>query len=144
MQSPSRILVTALSAVLLLPAAASAQEVIEPMPPLPCGGECWWPVGATAQLDAIEADIEVGDAVAVASYRFELSNPVADDRMGGAPAEGRIVFPVPAGSSVTDLVLSGGPETLEGRLLDADDATLHLRGHRAPPHRPGAAAFAGG
>jgi Ca-activated chloride channel family protein len=43
--------------------------------------------------------------------------------MGGAPAEGRIVFPVPAGSSVTDLVLSGGPETLEGRLLDADDAT---------------------
>ena len=33
------------------------------------------------------------------------------------------VFPVPAGSSVTDLVLSGGPETLEGKLLDADDAT---------------------
>ena len=127
MQSPSRILVTALSAVLLLPAAASAQDVIEPMPPvppLPCGGECWWPVGATAQLDAIEADIEVGDAVAVASYRFELSNPVDDARLGGAPAEGRIVFPVPAGSSVTDLVLSGGPETLEGRLLDADDATL--------------------
>ena len=28
-----------------------------------------------------------------------------------------------AGSSVTDLVLSGGPETLEGTLLDADDAT---------------------
>jgi Ca-activated chloride channel family protein len=127
MQSPSRILVTALSAVLLLPAAASAQDVIEPMPPvppLPCGGECWWPVGATAQLDAIEADVEVGDGTAVASYRFELSNPVDDARLGGAPAEGRIVFPVPAGSSVTDLVLSGGPETLEGRLLDADDATL--------------------
>ena len=43
--------------------------------------------------------------------------------MGGPGAEGRIVFPVPAGSSVTDLVLSGGPETLEGELLDADEAT---------------------
>ncbi len=39
-----------------------------------------------------------------------------------APAEARIVVPVPPGSSVVDLVLAGGPETLEGRLLDAGDA----------------------
>jgi Ca-activated chloride channel family protein len=91
------------------------------MPPLPCPG-CWWPVDQVAQLDGIEADIAVTDGVTVARYRFELSNPAPKDR-GGPGAEGRIVFPVPAGSSVTDLVLSGGPETLEGKLLDADDAT---------------------
>jgi len=121
MRSIPRILVTALSAVLLIPAASSAQDVIEP--PIRCL-DCWWPVGSVAQLDAIEADIEVSDAKAVARYRFDLSNPDRDGiRHGGPAAEGRIVFPVPAGSSVTDLVLSGGPETLEGRLLDAEDAT---------------------
>ena len=103
---------------------ASAQDIIDPRPPLPCGGECWWPVGSVAQLDAIEADIEVSDGKSITHYRFELSNPDSSrDRRGGPGAEGRIVFPVPPGSSVTDLVLSGGPETLEGRLLDADDAT---------------------
>ncbi|MGD8485524.1 MAG: VWA domain-containing protein, partial [Chloroflexota bacterium] len=124
MRSLSRIIVIALAALLLLPAATSAQDrrqPIEPMPPLPCPG-CWWPVDQVAQLDGIEADIAVTDGVTVARYRFELSNPAPKDR-GGPGAEGRIVFPVPAGSSVTDLVLSGGPETLEGKLLDADDAT---------------------
>lgn len=124
MRSLSRIIVTALSGLLLLPAVASAQDIIDPRPPLPCGGECWWPVGTVAQLDAIEADIEVTDGMSIARYRFELSNPdPTGQRRGGPGAEGRIVFPVPPGSSVTDLVLSGGPETLEGRLLDADDAT---------------------
>ena len=124
MRSLSRIIVIALAALLLLPAAGRAQEVrpIEPpMPPLPCPG-CWWPVDQVAQLDGIEADIEVTDGVSIARYRFDLSNPAEQD-FGGPGAEGRIVFPVPAGSSVTDLVLSGGPETLEGKLLDADDAT---------------------
>ena len=122
MRSLSRIIVTALAATLALPAAVSAQIVEpEPMPPVPCPG-CWWPVDQVAQLDGIDADIEVVDGTAVARYRFDLSNPAEVDR-GGPGAEGRIVFPVPAGSSVTDLVLSGGPETLEGKLLDADDAT---------------------
>jgi Ca-activated chloride channel family protein len=111
-----------LSALLLLPMAASAQDIIEPPLPPPCDIECWWPAGQVAQLDGIDADIEVTDGKSVARYRFDLSNP-ADPDMGGPGAEGRIVFPVPAGSSVTDLVLSGGPETLEGRLLDAEDAT---------------------
>ncbi|RKY15829.1 MAG: hypothetical protein DRQ55_19055, partial [Planctomycetota bacterium] len=92
------------------------------MPPMPCPG-CWWPVDAVAQLDGIEADIDVTDGKTVARYRFDLSNPAPDGHHGGPGAEGRIIFPVPSGSSVTDLVLSGGPETLEGRLLDADDAT---------------------
>jgi Ca-activated chloride channel homolog len=110
-----------LSVLLLLPIAASAQE-IEPRI-MPCEFECWWPAGGVAQLDAIEADIEVSDGKAVARYSFELSNPVpAGEWQGGPGAEGRIVFPVPAGSSVTDLVLSGGPETLEGELLDAEKA----------------------
>ena len=123
MRSLSRIIVTLLAALLLLPTAASAQIIEpEPMPPMPCP-DCWWPVDAMAQLDGIEADIEVTDGVTVARYRFDLSNPALDKRRGGPGAEGRIIFPVPAGSSVTDLVLSGGPETLEGRLLDANDAT---------------------
>ena len=128
MRSLTRILVPALSAVMLLPSAASAQALIdpplEPLPPV-CTGDCWFPAGTVAQLDRIEADIDVSDGKAVARYRFELSNPVPDtDFVGGPGAEGRIVFPVPAGSSVTDLLLSGGPETLEGTLLDADEATL--------------------
>jgi Ca-activated chloride channel family protein len=122
MRSLTRTIAPALAALLLLPASASAQIVEpEPMPPMPCPG-CWWPVDQVAQLDGIEADIDVADGVTVARYRFELSNPSAKER-GGPGAEGRIVFPVPAGSSVTDLVLSGGPETLEGKLLDADDAS---------------------
>jgi Ca-activated chloride channel family protein len=129
MRSLSRILVSALSAAMLLPSAASAQVLIdpplEPMPPVPCLEGCWFPPGTVAQLDRIEADIEVVDGSVEARYRFELSNPVPDtDFVGGPGAEGRIVFPVPPGSSVSDLLLSGGPETLEGTLLDADEATL--------------------
>ena len=117
--------VLALLATLLLPAVAAAQErPIDPVPIRPCQLDCWWPVGSVAQLDALDAEIEVADGVMVARYRFQLSNPVPEGReVFGPGAEGRIVFPVPPGSSVTDLVLSGGPETLEGRLLDADEAT---------------------
>jgi Ca-activated chloride channel family protein len=121
MRSMSRILVTAMAAMLVLPATVSAQDVIIE-PPIRCM-DCWWPVDSVAQLDGIEADIDVTDGVSVARYRFDLSNPVPEGQSRGPGAEGRIVFPVPAGSSVTDLVLSGGPETLEGKLLDADDAT---------------------
>ncbi len=123
MRPMSRISATALTAALLLPSTATAQDVIiDPIePPIRCL-DCWWPVGDVAQLDGIEADIDVTDGKTVARYRFDLSNPSDSDR-GGPGAEGRIVFPVPAGSSVTDLVLSGGPETLEGKLLGSDDAT---------------------
>ena len=122
MRSLSRIFVTTLAALLLLPATVGAQVIIEPERPIPCPG-CWWPVDAVAQLDGMQADIDVSDGVTIARYRFDLSNPAAEGRQAGPGAEGRIIFPVPAGSSVTDLVLSGGPETLEGRLLDAEDAT---------------------
>jgi Ca-activated chloride channel family protein len=69
-----------------------------------------------ARLDTLDVGISVRDAAAVARYRLDLSNP------GDFLAEGRIVVPVPPGSAVGDLVLSGGPETLEGRLLDSGDA----------------------
>jgi Ca-activated chloride channel family protein len=121
MRTPTTALVISLSATLLLPLTASAQ-VVEP-PIRPCDLDCWWPTGGVAQLDAIDADIDVGDGSSVAQYTFTLSNPDREGWEGGPGAEGRIVFPVPAGSSVTDLVLSGGPETLEGELLDADKAT---------------------
>jgi Ca-activated chloride channel family protein len=122
-------LAAALLLATLIPGVAAAQEVeplpIDPRPIVPCDIDCWWPVAGTAQLDEIEAEIDVADGRMVSRYRFALSNPLPPGTDVGTPnAEGRIVFPVPAGSSVTDLVLSGGPETLEGRLLDADEATL--------------------
>ena len=112
-----------------MPAAVSAQEPptqphpIDPLPPRSCSFDCWWPVGSVAQFDAMEAEVEVGDGVMIARYRFLLSNPFPPyEDFVRADAEGRIVFPVLPGSSVTDLLLSGGPETLEGRVLDADEA----------------------
>ena len=90
---------------LLLPVPLLAQA--PPEPPIFIDG---------AQLDLLEIDVDVRDAAAIARYRLHLTNP------GDFLAEGRIVVPVPPGSAVTDLVLSGGPETLEGRLLDAGDA----------------------
>ena len=113
-----RLLGALIVAVAFLPAVVSAQQVIdppEPWPPRPCI-DCWWPVAPVAELDRFEAELDVSDGLLVARYRLGLSNP------GEGLAEGRIVVPVPAGSSVTDLVLAGGPQTLEGRILDADDA----------------------
>ena len=128
MRHAASYLVTALAALLLLPPSVTAQDRTGPqdptlpLPPRPCSADCWWPVGSVALLDAMGVDVDVTDGSMVARYRFALSNPIAIPADGGTPAEGRIVFPVPAGSSVTDLVLSGGPETLEGRVLGAEDA----------------------
>ena len=113
---------------LMLPAVTRAQTPTEPRPiDPPCGIEdCWWPIAPVATLEALDVDIEVIDGAMRASYEFHLSNPgnplIERPFPGAGLAEGRIVFPVPPGSSVSDLVLSGGPETLEGRLLDADEA----------------------
>lgn len=117
--------VLALFVMLAVPAAAVAQEQTnEPVPPRLCVFDCWWPVASVAQLSALEAEIKIADGVMVTRYRFHLSNPMPESsEVIGPGAEGRIVFPVPPGSSVTDLVLSGGPQTLEGRMLDADEAT---------------------
>jgi hypothetical protein len=98
MRSLATTLAVLASALLLVPTVASAQDIIEPPLPPPCDVGCWWPTTTVAQLDGIEADLEVTDGKSVARYRFDLSNP-ADPGMGGPGAEGRIVFPVPAGSS---------------------------------------------
>ncbi len=111
--------------ITLMPAVVGAQEPLPPRtidPPIvvpPCPAEwrdCWWPVIPVAQLDRFEAQLTVSDGVVRAHYRLHLSN------RGEQQAEGRIVVPVPPGSSVADLVLAGGPETLEGSILDADEA----------------------
>jgi len=112
-----RLLGALIAALALFPTIASAQQPVDPpiLPPDRCF-DCWWPVLPVATLDRFEADLDVSDGLLVARYRLELSNP------GEGLAEGRIVVPVPAGSSVTDLLLAGGPETLEGRILDANEA----------------------
>ena len=111
--------------VLALPPFGSNVGAQQPFPIEPP----WWPVTGEARLDTFEVDATVHDGVIEATYRLTLSNPGWDilprpDRPFpiAAEAEARIVMPVPPGSSVTDLVLSGGPETLEGKVLDADEA----------------------
>ncbi len=101
----------------LLPALALAQQ---PDPrPCPTGPqECWWQAGPVAQLDQLDVRTNVRDASSSADYTFSLSNSSR-----GGVAEGRIIIPVPRGSAVTGLTLSGGPETLEGALIDAKDAS---------------------
>ncbi|MEZ4503883.1 MAG: VWA domain-containing protein [Dehalococcoidia bacterium] len=129
---PRAAFVAALAMVALtLPALAAPVEAQQPFPvepPIPFDPP-WWPVTGEARLDTFEVDAEIRDGVIEATYRLVLSNPGWDDRFRPgdvrpvAPeAEGRIVMPVPPGSSVSDLVLSGGPETLEGKVLDADEA----------------------
>lgn len=117
------VLPSVLAAALLLSTSAAVVAQEGPDPLVPCDIDCWRPAGEVARLDSLKATIEVTDGVIATHYRFGLSNPtgLAPDR--STPAEGRILFPVPPGSSVTDLVLSGGPETLEGRVLGADEAT---------------------
>lgn len=115
----TRIALAALIAALaLLPLTAAAQQPIdpEPMPPIRCF-DCWWPSLPVAQLERFDATIEVSDGLLISRYRLNLANP------SEGIAEGRIVVPVPPGSSVTDLLLSGGPEALEGRLMDASEAS---------------------
>ena len=104
-----------LALALLLPVPLLAQAPPEPpLPPITPPPPLIFIDGA--HLDLLEAHLDVRDAAAIARYRLHLTNP------GELLAEGRIVVPVPPRSAVTDLVLSGGPETLEGRLLNADDA----------------------
>ncbi len=69
-----------------------------------------------AQLDALEVDLDVRDGSTVARYALNFSND------SGGFAEGRIVLPVPPNSAVSELVLSGGPETLEGSIVGANEA----------------------
>lgn len=106
----------ALAAVLavLLPGLALAQTP-EPEPePFPLPVEPLWT--SDAQLELMEVDLDIRDGSAVAHYELHFSNTTSNF------AEGRVVIPVPPNSSVSGLTLSGGPETLEGKILDADDA----------------------
>ena len=107
--------------VFVAPGALPAQTVEPtPLPPPiivpPCPLDCWWPIIPVAQLDRLEIDASVRTASITARYTLRLSNP-ADWQ-----AEGRIVVPVPPNSAVVDLALSDGSQTLEGKLLDADEA----------------------
>ena len=121
-----RLLALTLVVLALVPGLAGAQSPprpIEPSPPPPCL-DCWWPVAPVAVLERLEARVTVTDGVIATSYRLHLTNPNRpfDLMQPGPGAEARIVVPVPAGASVTDLLLLGGPETLEGRVLDPEQA----------------------
>ena len=117
----ARLAVLLLALVVLVPVPLAAQvgsEPIEPiLPPEPCPAfDCWWPEEPVATLEELRVELEVRDGVAVGEYELLLANH------GFGLAEGRIVVPVPPNSSVTDLALSDGQQTLEGRVLDAGEA----------------------
>jgi Ca-activated chloride channel family protein len=111
------------AALMVSPAPVLAQD--RPTDPIrPCDVDCWWPAGDVARLDALKASVDVTDGAIITRYRLQLSNPAELGPVDAVSlAEARIVLPVPPGSSVSDLVLSGGPETLEGTILGADEAT---------------------
>ena len=115
------VLLGLVAGVFMAPGALPAQTVEPtPVPPPiivpPCPLDCWWPIIPVAQLDRLEIDASVRTASITTRYTLRLSNP-ADWQ-----AEGRIVVPVPPDSAVVDLALSDGSQTLEGKLLDADEA----------------------
>jgi hypothetical protein len=101
--------------------AAGAEPIpIDPIgPPIilpPCPLDCWWPITPIAQLDNLEIDVTVSALTVEAHYNLRLTNP------NHGLAEGRSVVPMPPDSAVVDLTLSDGSQTLEGRLLDPDEA----------------------
>ena len=110
-------------AVQTLPSPAAAQR---PIPP-PCF-DCWWAGPSDARLTRADASVDVGDARYQTRWTLTFAHPDDLDGVGGADvrfplAEGRVIVPLPPDSVVTDLTLGDGTRTLEGRLLDADDAS---------------------
>ena len=101
---------------------AAAQQPIEP----PCV-DCWWAGPSAARLTQADASVEVEDARYRTRWTLTFAHPADLDGGGGigprALAEGRVIVPLPPGSVVTDLALGDGTRTLEGRLLDAADAS---------------------
>ena len=110
-------------AVQALPSPVAAQR---PIPP-PCF-DCWWAGPSDARLTRADASVDVEDARYRTSWTLTFAHP--SDLGGGGgiggrfgPAQGRVIVPLPPDSVVTDLTLGDGTQTLEGRLLDADDAS---------------------
>ena len=69
-----------------------------------------------ATLDQLQVDLDIRDGATIARYELQFSN------RSSRFAEGRIILPVPPNSAVSELVLTGGPETLEGTIVPADEA----------------------
>ena len=109
-------------AVQALPSPVAAQR---PIPP-PCF-DCWWAGPSDARLTRADASVDVEDGRYRTSWTLTFAHPsdIAGGGIGGrfGPAEGRVIVPLPPDSVVTDLTLGDGTQTLEGRLLDADDAS---------------------
>ena len=107
-------LLALLAAVVMaaMPPAAQGQR-----PPIDPCVDCWWAGPGDARLTHAEADVTVGAGLYVTRWTLTFEHPG-----GGGLAEGRVIIPLPPGSVVTGLTLAGGEQTLEGELLDADDA----------------------
>jgi len=86
-------------------------------PPIDPCVDCWWAGPGDARLTHAEADVTVGAGLYVTHWTLTFEHPGT-----GGLAEGRVIIPLPPDSVVTGLTLAGGEQTLEGELLDADDA----------------------
>ena len=115
------LLVLVIVATQALPSPAAAQR------PLPPCFDCWWAGLSVARLTHADAGVDVEDGRYRTSWTLTFAHPADLDGGGDVDtrfplAEGRVIVPLPPGSVVTDLTLGDGTQTLEGRLLDADDA----------------------
>ncbi len=122
-----RTLAASLLALIVLAAPAPPPAAAQrPIPP-PCI-DCWWAGPSAARLTNAAASVEVEDARYRTHWTLTFAHP-ADLGGGGSIelrtrlAEGRVIVPLPPDSVVTDLALGDGTRTLEGRLLDAGDAS---------------------
>ncbi|MBI5158005.1 MAG: VWA domain-containing protein, partial [Acidimicrobiia bacterium] len=110
----TRILSALFALALGLPAAASAQVVIDPpLPPCP-----WWHCGGEAEvvIEEYRLDVTIDEGVAVTRVHQVLRND------SDFPAEGDFLHPIPAGAAVTGLTLWIDGEPVEGEILAADEA----------------------
>ena len=117
------VLMVIVASAQVLPSPASAQRPTVP----PCF-DCWWAGPSDARLTHAAARVDVEDGRYRTRWTLTFAHP-ADLGGGGSIdvrgplAEGRVILPLPAGSVVTDLTLGDGTRTLEGRLLNAADAS---------------------
>jgi len=97
---------------LALPLPATAQIIIEPLPPVVRMPPIPGPISVSDY--AVEAHIDGPVAVVKVTQTFHNDS--------GAVVEGMYVFPLPAEAAVNDFQMKVDGNTLEGRLLPADKA----------------------
>ena len=94
--------------LLLIPAAARAQLIIDPRPEIP--------IMRPFQMREVTIDADIRDQVAQVQVSQTCHNP------GRVTLEAQYLFPVPESGAIQDFVLLADGKEIPGRLLAADEA----------------------